>query len=317
MLGPPLSFTLEEAARPPRKPFMLVTLAGLAAPLLAASTAVAAPMSARKHAQLQIATAPSQADESGLVRGTAPAPMEVPPGAIQLAPPPAETDRAQSTVPRRHWSEAFALDLSATTWVPLSVGPELTVELPGRLLLQAHVGWMPDLYNRTVTDSLEDSGAIDRDIHQLVDGAVRGATTWRIAAGWRPFEDAGLELTVGYAHVALDGATNSDELLPFVPPDVRDELVAEVGNDVDIDLDSTIHHFTAAAGWRWLIADHLVIRASLGYLQAFDSGSTLDIDGRPDLTGISAPTVRTTLHDHYMRYIKIPVVGLGVGYRFF
>jgi hypothetical protein len=314
MLGPSLSFSLEEATRLARRPLSLAVLAGLAAWSFAASPAAAAPMNARKHAQL--ASARSQ-DVAGPVRGAAAMPVEAQAASLQLGPPPAETDREQARLPARHWSEAFALDLSATTWVPLSVGPELSVELPGRLLLQAHVGWMPDLYNRTVTNSLEDSGAIDGDIHQLVDGAVRGATTWRIAAGWRPFENAGLELTVGYAHVALDGATNSDELLPFVPPDVREELVAEVGNDVDIDLDSSIHHFTAAAGWRWLIADHLVIRASLGYLQAFNSGSTLDIDGRQDLTDIAAPTVRATLHDHYMRYIKIPVVGLGVGYRFF
>lgn len=311
MVVPSLSRATEEAIRPLRKPSRLVTLAVFAVPSLVAAAAAADPAKNPEHTQVAIA------EEA--VDGTsgAPSPAYPQPGSTLLAPPPAEADRAQSSSQNRHWTEAFALDLSASTWVPLSIGPEVTLELPGRLLLQAHVGWMPELYSQTVTSTLEDAGAIDRDVHDLVDGAVRGATTWRIAAGWRPFESAGLELTVGYAHVALDGATNSDTLLPFVPPDIVDELVAEVGNDVDIDLDSTIHHFTAAAGWRWLIADRLVIRASLGYLQSVASSSSLDIGGRPDLTSIAEPTVRATLNDRYMRYIKIPVVGLGVGYRFF
>jgi hypothetical protein len=240
------------------------------------------------------------------------------------APPPtpyagsrvASDDPSSTATARRPWTDAFALDLSATTWVPLSVGPELAFELPGRVLAQVHLGWMPELYSHTMTNALEDAGAYDAEVGNLVDGVVQGATTWRIAAGWRPFESAGLELTFGYAHVALDGRTRTSELIPFVPSDVADELNAEVG-DVGIDLDSSIHHFTIAAGWRWVIVDHLVIRANIGYLQAFGSSSRLDIEGRPDLTELAAPTVESVLHDHYMRYIKIPVVGLGVGYRFF
>jgi hypothetical protein len=247
---------------------------------------------------------------------------------VQLTPPPAVDytvggatsssagDRATQSVERAHWTDPFGLDLSASTWVPLSVGPELTVELPGRLLAQVHLGWMPEFYSHTMTSALEDAGAYDAEVGDLVDGVVQGATTWRISAGWRPFERAGLELTVGYAHVALDGATRTSELIPFVPADDADELNEEIG-DIGIDLDSSIHHVTIAAGWRWLIADHLVIRANVGYLQAFASDSKLDIEGRPDLTDLAAPTVESVLHDHYMRYIKIPVVGLGVGYRFF
>jgi hypothetical protein len=230
--------------------------------------------------------------------------------------PPPDRNAGSSASPSRA-ANPFALDLSAVTWIPLSVGPELAFELPGRVLAQVHLGWMPELYSHTLTNSLEDAGVYDSEIGDLIDGAVRGATIWRLAAGWRPFPRAGLELSVGYAHISLDGATNSDEVIPLVPDDVADEITAEVGNDVDINLDSSIHHFTIAAGWRWLIADHLVIRATLGYLQAFASHSKLDIQGRPDLTSLAAPTVESVLHDHYMRYVKIPVVGIGVGYRFF
>jgi len=234
-----------------------------------------------------------------------------------MSAPVPQPDRSGASSQQRPGADPFALDLSAVTWIPLSVGPELSVELPGRVLAQVHLGWMPEFYSQTLTNSLEDAGVYDQEIGDLVDGAVRGATIWRLAAGWRPFPRAGLELTLGYAHVALDGATNSDEVIPLVPADVADEISAEVGSDVDVNLDSSIHHFTIGAGWRWLIAERLVIRANVGYLQAFASSSTLDIQGRPDLTSLAAPTVESVLHEHYMRYVKLPVVGFGVGYRFF
>jgi len=216
--------------------------------------------------------------------------------------------------------KSFGLDLSAATWVPLSVGPELVVEFPGRLLLQAHLGWLPELYSQTLSDSLEEADVYGADVGHLVDGAVRGATTWRLAAGWRPFERAGLELTVGYAHVAVDGGTSTGEIIPLVPIDVAEQIAEELGDlgvDIGIDLDSSIHHFTIAAGWRWLIGDHLVVRANLGYLQAFASSSTLNIEGSPELSALAEPTVEAVLHEQYIRYIKVPLVGLGIGYRFF
>jgi hypothetical protein len=212
--------------------------------------------------------------------------------------------------------DLFALDVTASTLVPLSVGPEVTVELPGRVLAQVHLGWMPELYSGTLTNSLEDAGVYDAAVGALIDGALQRATTWRLAAGWRPFESAGLELAVGYAHVSLDGATSTSEIMPLVSEDVAERLEEELG-DVGLTVDSSIHHLTVAAGWRWLIADRVVIRAHLGYLQAFQSSSTLNIEGFPELTELASPTVDSVLNDHYMQYIKIPVLGFGVGYRFF
>ena len=215
---------------------------------------------------------------------------------------------------RRRWTDPFAVDLSATTWVPLSVGPEISAELPGRVLLQAHVGWMPELYGRSVTDVLRSSGA-DDGVGALMDGALKDATLWRVAAGWRPFASAGLELTAGYAHVGIDGASTAAEIAPLLPEVLGAQLSQELGA-ARVNLTSSIHNLTLAAGWRWLIADHLVIHASLGYLHALSSASTLDIEDRTDLARLAAPTVERTLNERYTRYVRLPLVGLGVGYRF-
>lgn len=322
------------AAIPPHRLLALFAFAGASFVLTEAAPAHGASVAATRRkppaagvgqrvvaAQVTSSASPMASSEVATAAPSSPYPasLSYPPAGYPggLSAPAPAPDGNGSSAPRRPGAIPFALDLSAATWIPLSVGPELSVELPGRVLAQVHVGWMPELYSNTVTNTLEDAGVYDREIGDLVDGAVRGATTWRLAAGWRPFAKAGLELTLGYAHVSLDGATNSDEVIPLVPADVADQIAAEVGNDVDINLDSSIHHVTIGAGWRWLIAERLVIRANIGYLQAFTSSSTLDIGGRPDLTSLAAPTVESVLHDHYMRYVKLPVVGVSVGYRFF
>jgi hypothetical protein len=309
----------------PRRLALLLTLAGASLAVTQAAPAHAASVAATRRKPPAVAAGPAVRAPEASLASPYPASPSYPPTSYSAAsypggmsaPTPPPPDRSGPSGATPAGAYPFALDLSAVTWIPLSVGPELSFELPGRVLAQVHLGWMPELYSNTLTNSLEDAGVYDSEISDLVDGAVRGATTWRLSAGWRPFPRAGLELTLGYAHVALDGATNSDEVIPLVPDDVADEISAEVGNDVDVNLDSSIHHVTVGVGWRWLIADHLVIRANVGYLQAFASDSKLDIQGRPDLTGLAAPTVESVLHDHYMRYVKIPVVGLGVGYRFF
>ena len=211
----------------------------------------------------------------------------------------------------------FAVDVSAGTLVPISMGPELSFELPGRVLLMGHLGWMPGVYSNTMTNVLEDAGAYDDTIGRLIKGGLESATTWRIAAGWRPFTHLGLEVWAGYAHVSLAGNTTIAELLPIVSPTLAARLDNDVVPDSRIDLDSSIDHFTVAVGWRWLIAEHLLIRANLGYMQSFASDSRVAIENYPEESRLAQPYVDSMLHDHYMRYIKLPVVGLSAGYRFF
>lgn len=235
------------------------------------------------------------------------------PGSASLEAAGNSDDRGAERAHRR-WTHPFAVDVSAATWVPLSVGPEVTAELPGRVLLSAHVGWMPELYGRSVTDVLRRSSASD-GVGPLIDGAMQDATLWRLAAGWRPLASAGLELSAGYAHVGVDGTSSAGEIAPLLPAPIGERLSEEIGAS-NVKLSSSIHHLTVAAGWRWLIADHLVIRANLGYLHAIASSSALDVEDRPDLSRVAAPVVERALNERYMRYVRLPVVGLGVGYRF-
>ncbi len=213
----------------------------------------------------------------------------------------------------------FALDIGATTIVPLSFGPELHVQLPAGILAQIHLGWMPEVYSQALTDGLENAGVYDATIGGLVDGSFEGATTWRLGLGYRPFADYGLELGIGYVHVAMEGATSTTEVMALVPPELAAEIaeVTSRTDDVQVNLDSSLHHLMLNVGWRWLIAERFTIAANVGYLQAVGTSSELEIEAFPRLSNLATPIVDEVLHEHYMRYVKIPVVGLGVGYRFF
>jgi hypothetical protein len=235
------------------------------------------------------------------------------------SPPAAEASGYDRAPPPRSSSKKklpVSLDLGASTWLPLSVGPELDAELPGRVLVSAHLGWMPELYSRTLTDGLEDAGVYDSTVGALVDGALESATTWRFMAGWRPLARYGLELWLGYSHVSLSGRSSVGEIAPLLDAEQADQIVNQVG-DRSARLESSLDQISFSVGWRWLIADHLLLRANIGYLQAFDSSSKVEVEGSPALTALVQPTVNTVLHDHYMNYVKLPVIGLGVAYRFF
>ncbi len=235
---------------------------------------------------------------------------------VMIAPPGESSPDSAPTARTSGPAPSFAADVSATTLIPLSLGPELSVELPGRVLVHTHLGWMPELYSNGITGVLEDAGVYDQTVGALVDGAFQGATTWRLGLGWRPFPRAGLELGASYVRLAMDGSTTTGEIMRLVPPELAEQIAEQTG-DVGLALDSTLHHFMLGVGWRWLIAERIVIRANLSYLQAFDSRSEIDIESFPALTRLTEPVVNGVLHDHYMRYVKIPVLGLSVGYRFF
>jgi hypothetical protein len=150
----------------------------------------------------------------------------------------------------------------------------------------------------------------------VIDAALESVTTLRLVGGWRPFSGTGLELLAGYTHVSISGAASTSEVLPLVSREAAARVRAEVG-DLDLRLASSIHAFTVGAGWRWLVARQIVIRASIEYMQAFATRSSLEIDSSVELTRLAAPTAQSLLNQHYLEYIKVPLIGLCVGYRFF
>ncbi len=232
----------------------------------------------------------------------------VPPGPVHASPPgPDATEGPDEPSPP-------FFDLALTTHVPLSIGGAATLELPGRVLLQVDLGWMPPAYGSAINSLVKSFGAYDEGVAALVDAALDDAMVVRAAAGWRPFPSAGFEITGGYTYVALSGSVSPADLAAVVAGDFASEVAQEL--EQDITLDSELHNIHVALGWRWVAWDHLVIRANLGYTQTLGSSSSVSIPDHREGEVMANPVVDAELGDIYQQYVKLPVLSLGAGYRF-
>jgi len=238
----------------------------------------------------------------------APQPTPGPASGPPLAPPDADTadDTEEPSPP--------FFDLALATHVPLSLGGAATLELPGRLLLQVDLGWMPRAYGSAINSLVSSFGAYDGGVAALVDAALEDAMVVRAGAGWRPFPSAGFEISGGYTYVALSGSVSPAELADVVAGTFASEIAQQL--DQDISLESQLHNVHVALGWRWVAWDHLVIRANLGYTQTLGSSSSVDIPDHREGEALANPVVDATLDDIYSQYVKLPVLSVGVGYRF-
>ncbi len=249
-----------------------------------------------------------------VVSSAVPSPAVENPAATMAPAAAATAERPATAAPQRR--RTLALDLGVATRIPLSAGPELSLELPGRLLLQAHLGWMPGAYSRAITGALRGGGVYDEAVQSLINSTLESVSSSSLSAGWRPFSGAGLELFAGYTRISLSGSTSSSEVIPVVARDIARQLREELGLDVDLRLKSSVHALRTGLAWRWLMGEHIVLRASVEYMKAFASSSRLTISSSPELTGLAAPTAQQLLNSYYLRYVSLPLVGLSLSLRF-
>ncbi|MCC6528509.1 MAG: hypothetical protein IT373_38035 [Polyangiaceae bacterium] len=205
------------------------------------------------------------------------------------------------------------VDLALGTHAPLSLDAEATVELPARILLQGGFGWMPPGYRALVTKLVSSASGGDDALATLVDGSLDTTLVLRISAGWRPVPTEGFEIWLGYTAAFLSGSVTPTDLGATVEDPLGAELASELASDVK--LQSTLHNIHVGLGWRFVVWDHLVVRASVGYTQTLGATSGVSI---PDeaLEAEAAPIVEKSLNDAYKGFVKLPVVGLTAGYRF-
>lgn len=207
------------------------------------------------------------------------------------------------------------LDLAVGTLFPLAIGPQLTLELPGRVMLQGDVGWMPPAYGSLVNRMVQRFGAYDEQFQSLIASAIEDALVARVTAGWRPFSQAGFEIFGGYTLVDLHGRAVPADVAAVVAGDFAAAVAESVVGDV-VEIDSQLHSFHVGLGWRWVALDHLVIRANLAYMQTVGSSSSVSVPAAPELEREATEIVDEELGEIYARYVKLPVAGLSAGYRF-
>jgi hypothetical protein len=213
---------------------------------------------------------------------------------------------APSLDPLRDWS----LDVSAITSMPLSIGIEAQVETPLGVFGNLSVGHAPSAYLDAVDAMLQSSGVYGEDLNPLVSEIIgNGAWNVRLGVGVRPIE--GLELSVGYTFLHAATALTPDTLERTTGERIRVPGMTEVPMAINV------HALHGRVGWRFVLEEHLVIRAALGWTHAVAVDARVDV---PDVVRTRPNDPATQIEDAvtegFGEYGFTPEIIVGVGYRF-
>ena len=203
------------------------------------------------------------------------------------------------------------LELAAATSVPLSIGAEVTVELPLGLLLRGHVGFVPEPYVDLLNGVLEGIGGYDEAVARLVDRAGANALVLRASAGIRPVLGYGFEIVAGYSHVSASTRVSATDFeaatgQPMLWPGLNDVGIA-----------SELHLLHVQVGWTGLAWDHLAIRVLLGWAHTLSASTDVDV---PSALRARSPAtfadIEGDIEDALTSYGFTPELSLAIGYRF-
>ncbi len=209
----------------------------------------------------------------------------------------------------------FGFAMALGTDFPLGFGPQLTLEIPGRLFVQGTFAWMPAAYGSAIVGLIEAFGKDEALLGPVIEDALADSFVFRASLGWRPFPSAGFELFAGYTTISVSGTAPPQVIADIIEGDLAKEVKAELTEDTSVD--AQLHNFHVGLGWRWLaFEDHLLIRIALGYTQTVDSSSSISVSQNPELETRLAPTFTDALHNILTNDVKLPVFRANVGYRF-
>ncbi|MBS2026352.1 MAG: hypothetical protein JST54_00490 [Deltaproteobacteria bacterium] len=185
------------------------------------------------------------------------------------------------------WADdsAFHLQVQAGTNFPLDVSGGLGVETPGRILLSGEVGVLPGAYVDAANGALEAGGLYDSNTGTLLREALKDSVLWRAHLGWRPFPGSGFFFQGGYGvgvvNASLTAAQVSQVTGVTFPDVVPPQAAAAMHTHMQI--------VDVQLGWRWLIAERMVIVAAIGGVHAISSSSTMAVQDAAGVTSFAQP----------------------------
>jgi hypothetical protein len=207
-------------------------------------------------------------------------------------------------------------DIAVGTTFPLGLGPQLSLELPLRILIQGELAWMPAAYGSAIVAMMESVGG-DSVFNPVIEATLADSFVWRLALGWRPFSAVGFEITAGYTGIAVAGDVPAATVVEIVDNVVEEGQVDLTQITEDAPVSATLHNFHVALGWRFLaLDDHLVIRVAVGYTQTLGASSGLELQQAKELQPVVGPAFEERLDERLRDQVKLPVLGLTLGYRF-
>ena len=180
---------------------------------------------------------------------------------------------------------SFHLQAQAGTNFPLDVSAGLGLETPGRVLLSGEVGVLPGAYVDAANGALEAGGLYDNNTGTLLRDALKNSTLWRIHLGWRPFPDHGFFFQGGYGLGVVNASLNAGQVSQVTGVSLPDAVPAQAAAVMH----TKMQLVDVQVGWRWLVADRLVIVAALGGVHAISSSSTMAVQDAGGVTEFAQP----------------------------
>ncbi len=192
---------------------------------------------------------------------------------LALAAAPAEAQLGQALgdpAPPAPAADAWTLDVAATTSLPLSIGVEATLTAPFGGFAYAQLGHTPQAYMSVMADALAGADAYRPRARPLIDEVIAGGA-WNVRLGVGYTIPEGLEVSAGYTVL-----TTSADLTPGAIESATRQSFRWPGMTV-VPLGLTLHALHARVGWRFVVEEHLVLRAAAGWAHTFAADARLTV----------------------------------------
>lgn len=227
------------------------------------------------------------------------------PARTALAEATTDTPTSTSLMP-----DGWALDLTAQTSLPVSIGIEAQLQTPIGLFATLSAGHTPNAYLSLLGDIVEGAGAFGDDIRPLIDEVIaNGAWNVRVGLGVNPIE--GLELSVGYTYLGANSTVTRRAIETATGQRIPYRGMREVPVGIEM------HALHGRLGYRFVIEDHLVIRAAIGWTHAVGMSARLEVPAEVrEIEDNPATEIEEGVAESYGRYGFTPEVLVSAGYRF-
>lgn len=198
---------------------------------------------------------------------------------------------------------AFAGGVGVETIVPVDIGAVAEVDLPWRLALAFHVGFVPPTYVDAITAVVDDPAATEILNQNLQSALTLGAELrGRL---WR-----GLWLGTGFRWFGLQGGLVGCDVLEIALGQDLCTAEQEAAGMLHIDIASQIYALSFSLGWQFHPRPFLGFYVGASFFLGV--GSTTETNARFPRTDAA---LKAYLDELYRTYIKIPAIGLSATYE--
>ncbi len=225
--------------------------------------------------------------------------------------PDVQPDVVPDVQPESGRGRKWSLALEAYTHTPVDIGGGVLVETPFGLRLSTGLGWVPPGYLNLMANVATSASGVDSATGTLVRNGVDGGNVWRAQLGIRPI--GGLYFDAGYALVTLHGNVTATDIAPTAGL----SLAGTGLENAAYALHSTIHMWTAEAGWQARIGGHVLLGLGVGMMGTISSSTRADPNfalGSTSQAQILSQSATNRIDTLVKRYGFVPTVQARLGF---